>query len=324
MTMPKQEVGEFIAHWSAASASERSNSQRFLIELCDLLEVARPDNHPSNGYFFEYPVTEHHVDGTTSQRRIDLFKRACFVLESKQFLEAKLDATKLDRIAESAGLFEPRKSSQPVRGTTAWDDAMTRARGQAERYVRVLPATEPNPPFIVVVDVGHTFELFADFTQAGKAYLPFPDPRTFRIALSDLADEKIRERLRLVWTNPAALDPAKRSADVTREVSAHLAELAKSLEEAGHEPEIVAQFLSRCLFCMFAEDVELLPDRAFTELLASLPADGTGFQEMVGQLFREMNTGTGTGISVILRKKLLQFNGGPGWTLRTVQRCELR
>ncbi len=308
--MPKQEIGEFIAHWSAASASERSNSQRFLIELCDLLEVARPDNHPTNGYFFEYPVTEHHVDGTTSQRRIDLFKRACFVLESKQFLEAKPDASKLDRIAEDAGIFETKKSSQPVRGTGAWDDAMTRARGQAERYVRALPASEANPPFIVVVDVGYTFELFADFTQAGKAYLPFPDPRTFRIALSELADEKIRERLRLVWTNPAALDPAKRSADVTREVSAHLAELAKSLEQAGHEPEIVAQFLSRCLFCMFAEDVGLLPDRAFTELLASLPADGTGFQEMIGQLFREMNTGTGSGISVILRKKLLQFNGG--------------
>ena len=136
---------------------------------------------------------------------------------------------------------------------------MIKARGQAERYVRALPATT-NPPFIIVVDVGHTFELFADFSQAGKAYLPFPDPRTFRIRLADLADEKIRDRLRLIWTDPAALDPARHSADVTREVSAHLAELAKSLEQAGHEPDVVAQFLTRCLFCMFAEDVGLLPE----------------------------------------------------------------
>ena len=48
---------------------------------------------------------------------------------------------------------------------------------------------------------------------------------------------------------------------MTREISAHLAELAKSLEEAGHRPRVVADFLTRCLFCMFAEDVGLLPER---------------------------------------------------------------
>jgi hypothetical protein len=308
--MPKREITEFITHWSDASASERSNSQRFLTELCDLLEVPPPDNQPHGGYFFEYPVTEHHADGTTSQGRIDLYKRACLVLESKQFQEARAEASQLEIAAEEAGVIVRKKSSQPVRGTGAWSDAMEKARGQAERYVRALPASEPNPPFIVVVDVGHSFELFADFTQAGKAYLPFPDPRAFRIRLADLGDEKIRERLRLVWTNPAALDPSRLSADVTREVSAHLAELAKSLEQAGHEPEIVAQFLTRCLFCMFAEDVELLPEHAFSELLNGLPRDATGFQEVMGQLFREMNTGTGKGVSVVLRKKLLHFNGG--------------
>lgn len=306
--MPQREIEDFIKHWSAASASERANSQLFLAELCDLLDVQRPDNHPGNGYFFEYPVTEQHAEGTTSQGRIDLYKRACFVLESKQFQEAKAEASQLELAAEEAGVVAKKKSSQPVRGTGAWDDAMTKARGQAERYVRAIP--NDNPPFIIVVDVGHTFEIFADFTQAGKAYLPFPDPRTFRIRLADLADAKIRERLRLIWTDPAALDPARVSADVTREVSAHLAELAKSLEQAGHEPEVVAQFLTRCLFCMFAEDVELLPKDSFRDLLESLPADGAGFEQLVQQLFREMNTGTGKGISVVLRKKLLHFNGG--------------
>ncbi len=306
--MPRRDVQDFIAHWSAASPSERANSQPFLLELCDLLGVSRPDPHPGNGYFFEFPVVEHHPDGTTSNGRIDLYRRAHFVLESKQFQEQKAEASQLELAAEEAGVVARKKSSQPVRGTGAWDDAMMKARGQAERYVRALP--NDNPPFIIVVDVGHSFEIYADFSQAGKAYLPFPDPRTFRVRLADLADEKIRERLRLIWTDPAALDPAKRSADVTREVSGHLAELAKSLEQAGHEPDIVAQFLTRCLFCMFAEDVELLPKDSFTDLLESLPANGEGFEDVMRQLFREMNTGTGKGISVVLRKKLLHFNGG--------------
>jgi hypothetical protein len=308
--MPSREIEDFISRWSTASPSERANSQLFLAELCDVLEVPRPDPQHNSGYAFEHPVTEHHLDGTTSQGRIDLYKRAGFVLESKQFQEAKAEASQLQLAAEEAGVVAKKKSSHPVRGTDAWDDAMIKARGQAERYVRALPTDEPNPPFLIVVDVGHTFELFADFSQAGKAYLPFPDPRTFRIRLVDLADAKIRERLRLVWTDPAALDPARQSADVTREVSAHLAELAKSLEQAGHKPDVVAQFLTRCLFCMFAEDVELLPKDSFLELLESISADGSGFEQLVQQLFREMNTGTGKGISVVLRKKLLLFNGG--------------
>ena len=72
----------FISRWSAASASERSNSQPFLCELADLLNVERPHNNFDHGYAFEFTVTEHHHDGSTSERRIDLYKRACFVLES--------------------------------------------------------------------------------------------------------------------------------------------------------------------------------------------------------------------------------------------------
>ena len=308
--MPPRVIEDFLAHWSAASPSERANSQPFLLDLCDVLGVPRPDPHPDHGYFFEFPVTEHHPDGTSTQGRIDLYRRARFVLESKQFQAAQAAASRLELAAVEAGVSARKKSSQPTRGTEAWDEAMIKARGQAERYVRALPATEPNPPFLIVADVGHSFEVFADFTQAGKAYLPFPDPRSFRIRLADLADEKIRARLRLIWTDPAALDPAKHSAEVTRQVSGHLAEFAKSLEEAGHEPDVVAQFLTRCLFCMFAEDIELLPKGGFTELLEALPPSGEGFAEIMRQLFREMNTGTGRGISLVLRKRLLHFNGG--------------
>jgi len=151
--MPKREIADFIAYWSAASASERSNSQRFLLKLCDLLAVPHSDHHPNAVYFFEHPVTEHHLDGTTSQVRIDHYKRACFVLESKQSQDAKAEASQLELAAEEAGVVAKKESSQPVRGTDAWDDAMIKARRQAERYVRALPADEPNPPFLVVVDV---------------------------------------------------------------------------------------------------------------------------------------------------------------------------
>jgi hypothetical protein len=62
------------------------------------------------------------------------------------------------------------------------------------------------------------------------------------------------------------------------------------------------------------QDVGLLPNGdgkpGFTELLNSLAPDGTGFVEMLRTLFKEMNEGRKDEISLILRRKLLKFNGG--------------
>ena len=185
---------------------------------------------------------------------------------------------------------------------------MYEAKGQAELYVRNLPSSEHNPPFIAVVDVGHTIELFADFSRQGRTYIPFPDPGTHRIKLRDLADEEIRERLRLVWTEPLALDPSRRTAKVTREVAAKLAELARSLEQSGYAPDLVAHFLMRCLFTFFAEDVGLLPKDCFTSMLSKLRDEGRTdvFPDMAGSLWATMKTG---GFSPILLGKILRFNG---------------
>jgi hypothetical protein len=83
-----------------------------------------------------------------------MYKRQCFVLESKQFQAAKAAASQLELAAQEAGVIEKKKSSQPVRDTETWDDAMVKARGQAERYVRALPASEPNPPFLLLAGCG--------------------------------------------------------------------------------------------------------------------------------------------------------------------------
>jgi hypothetical protein len=172
-------------------------------------------------------------------------------------------------ITEMALPKRPRQKGTAVWGTAGWDDAMLAARGQAEQYVKALPASEPNPPFLIVVDVGDTIELFADFTRQGRTFIPFPDARTHRIKLRDLADDAIRERLRTVWTDPLGLDPSRRAAKVTRDVAARLAKLAQLFEKSGDTPEAVAHFLMRCLFTFFADDAGLLPKEGLTALLRS-------------------------------------------------------
>jgi hypothetical protein len=277
-------IDVFITRWQSAGGSERANYQLFITELCELLELPKP--HPAqadardNAYVFERRVIFAHGDGSSSNGFIDCYRRACYILEAKQ-----------TNLAEAVG--------------KVFDDALLRARAQAENYARALPADEGRPPFLIVVDVGNVIELYAEFTRSGATYTPFPDPRSHRIRLNDLRDEKVRARLRAVWLDPLSLDPATASAKVTREIADRLARIAKSLEQ-NHSPEVVAGFLTRCLFSMFAEDVGLIPPRSFAQLLDSVANSPEQFQPMVATLWGEMDRG---GFSVILRDTLPRING---------------
>ncbi len=287
-------IDAFIKRWEASGASERANYQLFLTELCAVLEVEPPQpagaDDALNAYVFEKSVRFPNRDGSVSLGRVDLYKRGHFVLEAKQ--------------GANDGDAKP---GHGIRGSEGWDQSMVRAKNQAERYVRALPAAEGRPPFLLVADVGHAIEIYSEFTRTGGIYIPFPDASCHRILIRDLADPALRERLRLVWTDPASLDPALRSARVTREISGKLAELAKSLEASGHSPAEVGGFLMRCIFTMFAEDVDLLPKASFSGLIESLRDNHRAFKTIVEELWKTMDKG---GLSVALRAKLLRFNGG--------------
>lgn len=284
MEQNTNQVDAFISRWQGADGSELANAQSFTRELCELLGVAVPDparqDTRDNAYVFERRVIFSSPDGSTSEGRIDCFKRGAFVLESKKLKQGE--------------------------HTKSFGVAMLAAYKQAEQYVRALPAHEGRPPFIVVVDVGNVIEIFAEFSCSGGTYTPYPDPRSHRIKLDNLRDEAVRERLRTIWLDPLSLDPAKQSAKVTREIAAQLAEIAKSLEHAGYDAERVGKFLTRCLFTFFAEDVGLLPKRAFTELLESLAKSPDQFVPMISELWQAMDAGR---FSVALRINVLHFNG---------------
>jgi hypothetical protein len=96
---------------------------------------------------------------------------------------------------------------------------MRNARSQAEGYARALPVAHGWPPFILVCDVGHVIEVYADVSGQGKNYAQFPDRQSFRIYLEDLRDPAVRDRLTAIWTDPGRLDPSRHSARVTREIA---------------------------------------------------------------------------------------------------------
>ncbi|WP_292257806.1 type IIL restriction-modification enzyme MmeI, partial [Marinospirillum sp.] len=278
-------VSQFISRWKNATGSEKANFPPFITELCTLLNLPTPgpatDNQQDNAYVLERRVTIHNPDGSSNNGFIDLYRRGCFVLEAKQ------TGKNLD--------------------TPGWDKAMLAAHHQADRYVRALPAEEGKPPFIIVTDVGRSIELYSEFTRTGSTYVPFPDPGHYRILMQDLRKVDIQQRLQALWLDPDSLDPSKYAAQVTKGVSRKLAELAKSLEQDGYDVERVAHFLKRCLFTMFAEDVELLPSQSFHDLLVDLKERPDAFPHALKALWENMNSG---GYSERLMQPIKRFNGG--------------
>ncbi|MGY1458183.1 DNA methyltransferase [Luteimonas sp. A534] len=279
-------VDAFIARWANADGTERANYQLFALDLCELLAVAKPNPASTadggNAYVFERNVTASFADGSRAARFIDLYKRGCFVLEAKQ------SGKKLNSAGQTRTLEQ------------AWV--------QAEQYARSLPAEEGRPPFIIVVDVGRTIDLYAEFSRSGATYTAFPDANSNRITLADLHKPEVQYRLCRLWTDPTSLDPANYSAKVTRKISDKLAELAKSLEQSGQPAEAVAGFLSRCLFTMFAEDVELLPPNSFRDLLLRRASEPDKAMNQTRALWRDM--ATGTDYSAAIEARVLRFNGG--------------
>lgn len=308
------QVATFINRWKTSGGHERAAAQLFLTELCDLLGLPHADppskhNH-ENSYCFERAVPHIRSDGSTTTRFIDCYKRGHFVLETKQGIDA-------DETVEEKQLLKLKLDSQEhistsqghgKRGTATWDTAMEKAKNQAEGYIRDLPPEEGRPPFLIVCDVGHVFELYTEFSLTGGSYVRFPDPKTHRIYLEDLAQAETRELLKTIWTDPLSLDPSKKAAAVTREIANHLATLAKSLEAAKHDPKEIATFLQRCLFTMFAEDVGLLPKDGFLNLLTETRDNPAAFGALVGGLWKDM--ATGSPFSPALRDQVAHFNGG--------------
>ncbi|MBC2652192.1 class I SAM-dependent DNA methyltransferase [Novosphingobium aerophilum] len=310
------DIDGFITRWrSNEGGAERANFPLFLTELAQVLGLPRPDpasaNHAHNDYVFERAVVEIDHAGRRSNRRIDLYKRGCFVLEAKQSRE-RGGAKELALPAGQSAFpgFDPDATAAPRGRRSAhrgWDVLMRNAREQAEQYARALPTEHGWPPFILVCDVGHAIEVFADFSGQGKNYCQFPDRAGFRIYLDDLRLPDIQARLRAIWTDPHSLDPARRSAAVTRDIARRLASVSKLLEDRGYRPEPVAHFLMRCLFTMFAEDTGLLERGSFQEVLGNARDDPASFAPLLEDLWRTMDTG---GFSPVLRKPVRRFNGG--------------
>ena len=167
-----------------------------------------------------------------------------------------------------------------------------------EAYRQLLQYREAlgNPPLLIVSDIART-EIHTNFTGTAK--------QVHTIDLENLAAPENLDLLRRVFTDPPSFCPTVRVEAVTEEIAEKFAAIAQSLRTAGHDPHTAAHFLMKCMFCLFAEDVDLLPHGIFTRLLGDWHARPQDLCDRMTELFGRMRTGGPFGA-----ERIPYFNGG--------------
>ena len=152
-----------------------------------------------------------------------------------------------------------------------------------------------NPPLLVVCDMERII-IRTNFTNTPTV--------KYEITLADLAKPENLAILRDVFFEPEKLKPGVTNQAVTTEAARRLAEIAVSMRSRGLPALEVAHFLDRIIFCLFAEDVGLLPKGLFSRVLKNSQDDPARFRKVVAQLFEAMAEGGLFGAD-----KILHFNG---------------
>ena len=169
---------------------------------------------------------------------------------------------------------------------------LDRAFTQLQQYAVALE----NPPLLIVSDMAR-FRIHTNWTNTIQKVHAFD--------LEDLADGATRDLLRSAFLEPELLRPRKTRQLLTEQAAAKFAALAQRLRERGHDAQTVAHFVNRLVFCMFAEDVRLLPDHMFRRMLEHCQAQPSEFESLARDLFGAMRAGGRIGF-----ERVAWFNGG--------------
>lgn len=145
----------------------------------------------------------------------------------------------------------------------------------AHRQLLQYAGALENPPLLVTSDIIRT-----DWTNAVS--------ERHEVLLNELADPIRLGVLKSVFSDPERLLPNKTRAALTAQAAAEFAELAGRLRNRGNDPQTVVHFVNRLVFCLFADDVGLLPAGLFERMLDASRKRPAQFQGYARRLFAAM------------------------------------
>ncbi len=160
-------------------------------------------------------------------------------------------------------------------------------------YIQLLQYRESleNPPLLITSNI-QTLVIHTNFTNSVKQIIT--------ITLDDLLTPTGITQVRNIFSNPEAFRPEMTAAQVTEEAAAQFARLATHLGRWGYVPHDIAHYSIRLLFCLFAEDIDLLPRGLFTRIVENGMRSAKTFNRQTQNLFEAMAEGAEFGTDSIL------------------------
>lgn len=154
----------------------------------------------------------------------------------------------------------------------------------AAAYRQLLDYREAleSPPLLVVSDI-ERIEVHTNFTNTA--------PAVQTVTLDDLTSPESIRLLRAVFFDPERLRPAAPKIHITEQAARKVGEIATAMRGRGVDPHRAARFLDRIVFCMFAEDVGLLPKGIFTSALGASRQSPERLTKLLAGLFAGMADG---------------------------------
>ena len=183
------------------------------------------------------------------------------------------------------------KGATKASGGEGWADVWRRARfaweykgkhkdlDAAHRQLLQYAGALENPPLLVTCDI-ERIVIRTNWTNAVS--------ERHEVRLGELADPRRLALLKAVFADPERLRPGKTRAALTAEAAARFAELAGRLRDRGHDAQAVAHFTNRLVFCLFADDVDLLPPGLFEKMLDASRRAPSRFEGYARRLFAAM------------------------------------
>ncbi len=184
------------------------------------------------------------------------------------------------------------------RGRFAWEyKKKTLDLEAAHRQLLQYAGALENPPLLVTSDIARII-IRTNWTNAVS--------ERHEILLRDLADPARLALLKNVFADPDRLRPSKTRAALTADAAATFANIAQRLRTRGHDPAAVAHFVNRLVFCLFADDVGLLPPGLFARMLTASRKNPDRFERNAAGLFAAMAARNGA----VDFTEVAWFNGG--------------
>ena len=134
------------------------------------------------------------------------------------------------------------------------------------------------------------------------------------IPVASLDQPEHLEKLGWVFHTPDKFRTNRTVAEATKESADLFTAIVEDMEQRNEDPERVARYLNQIIFCLYAEDADLLPNSLFTETLREHSNDPATFDLAIRNLFTQMAGGGLFGAA-----RVAHFNGDLFNTIETVE-----